>query len=135
MTNDGKRIDLPKIADGGTMTGIEFVEVTVADTGMGIREEDLERIFDPFEQVGSSLTRKFEGTGLGLVLTREFVHLPAARYGLKVRGLGRTPDFASSSLSPSRREPLPAQHRDANPQAPFQRTEVSPPHGSAHPFA
>jgi PAS domain S-box-containing protein len=49
--------------------------VTVRDTGIGVAPEDLDKIFKPFGQVDSSIARKFEGTGLGLVLTRGLVEL------------------------------------------------------------
>ncbi len=49
--------------------------LTVKDTGIGIADEDFEKIFQPFGQVDSSLARKFEGTGLGLPLTKGLVEL------------------------------------------------------------
>jgi PAS domain S-box-containing protein len=48
---------------------------TVKDTGIGIAREDFEKIFQPFGQADSSLARRFEGTGLGLPLTRGLVEL------------------------------------------------------------
>jgi PAS domain S-box-containing protein len=48
---------------------------TVKDTGIGIARGDFDKIFQPFGQVDSSLTRKFEGTGLGLPLTKGLVEL------------------------------------------------------------
>ena len=47
----------------------------VWDTGIGIDGADLERIFDPFVQVDSSLARRYDGTGLGLALTRSLVQM------------------------------------------------------------
>ena len=47
----------------------------VADTGIGIKQEDLPRIFHRFEQIDSGFTRKFGGTGLGLSLTKSMVTL------------------------------------------------------------
>lgn len=49
--------------------------LAVRDTGIGIPEDSLEAVFEPFTQVDSSLARKFEGTGLGLPLTRSLVEL------------------------------------------------------------
>ncbi len=51
------------------------LELTVADTGEGIPEEELEDIFKDFRQVDASSTRRFEGTGLGLPLVKEFTEL------------------------------------------------------------
>jgi signal transduction histidine kinase len=51
------------------------VEFSVSDTGIGIAPEDQETIFEEFRQVGSDYTRKAEGTGLGLALTRRLVQL------------------------------------------------------------
>jgi signal transduction histidine kinase len=47
----------------------------VTDTGVGIAPADQEAIFEAFRQVGTDVTRKREGTGLGLALTRRFVEL------------------------------------------------------------
>ncbi len=52
-----------------------WLKIAVADTGIGIPREDLERIFEPFEQGDGSTTRRFQGTGLGLSLTRKLVAL------------------------------------------------------------
>jgi PAS domain S-box-containing protein len=49
--------------------------VRVRDTGIGIPEEDLEKILEPFTQVEASLVRNHEGTGLGLPLTKAIVEL------------------------------------------------------------
>ena len=51
------------------------VEVSVSDTGVGIAPEDQAIVFEEFRQVGRDYTRKAEGTGLGLALTRRFVEL------------------------------------------------------------
>ena len=51
------------------------LEITVADTGIGISEADLLRLGQPFEQVESEYTRSKEGTGLGLALVRALAHL------------------------------------------------------------
>ncbi len=53
----------------------DILEISVIDTGTGIRKEDMNRLFVPFQQVDESLTKKHEGTGLGLHLTQKLVTL------------------------------------------------------------
>jgi signal transduction histidine kinase len=60
--------------------------VWVKDTGIGIEPHDLERIFAPFEQVESSISRKFQGTGLGLALTKKMVELHGGRIQARSEG-------------------------------------------------
>jgi len=66
--------------EGGAVSiaGARFadrIEVTVTDSGIGIAEADLNRIFEEFQQVDSSVGRQQQGTGLGLSLTRRFAIL------------------------------------------------------------
>ncbi|WP_406658275.1 histidine kinase N-terminal 7TM domain-containing protein [Methanolobus sp. ZRKC2] len=49
--------------------------VSVSDTGIGIAGDRLEDIFEPFKQIDSSTSRKYQGTGLGLALAKEFVEM------------------------------------------------------------
>ena len=51
------------------------LQIAVRDTGIGLRPEDQERIFDSFQQADSSTTRKYGGTGLGLTIVRELAEL------------------------------------------------------------
>jgi signal transduction histidine kinase len=51
----------------------------VADTGLGIRDEDLARLFQPFGQLEDAQQKRHEGTGLGLVIARSMVNLLAGR--------------------------------------------------------
>jgi PAS domain S-box-containing protein len=64
------------------------VQITVSDTGVGLPESDLERIFQPFEQGDNSTSRKYQGTGLGLSLTRKMVELHGGRIWAESNGLG-----------------------------------------------
>ena len=51
------------------------LEFSVQDSGIGIREEDLPKLFNEFQQLDSGSSRRYEGSGLGLVLTKKFVEM------------------------------------------------------------
>lgn len=74
FTPDGGRVNvvLERLPDG-------WVQIVVQDTGIGIPKEHFETIFERFRQLDSSFSREWEGTGLGLALTREFVRLHGGR--------------------------------------------------------
>lgn len=61
----------------------EEILVSVADTGIGIAEEDQLKLFEPFSQVDASPTRKTGGTGLGLSISRYLVEMHGGKIGLK----------------------------------------------------
>ncbi|MCX6165058.1 MAG: PAS domain S-box protein [Ignavibacteriae bacterium] len=52
-----------------------YVFVKVKDTGIGILQKDIDKIFEPFRQVSEGLSRKYEGTGLGLTISKKFIEL------------------------------------------------------------
>jgi signal transduction histidine kinase len=54
---------------------VDRVEITVSDTGVGISEENIEKLFKIDTQVSTNGTNNEPGTGLGLVLCKEFVEL------------------------------------------------------------
>ncbi len=72
----------------------DFVEISVTDTGIGIKKEDQERVFLPFQQVDGSLARRFEGTGLGLALTRQLVEMHGGRIWVESEGEGKGSKFS-----------------------------------------
>ena len=77
------------------------VEVTVWDTGIGIAQHHLAAIFEPFEQVDSSLNRRFEGTGLGLALSRRLLEIQGGSLTV-TSTLGQGSEFtASFALAPA----------------------------------
>ena len=98
FTPDGGRISvsagLRQEAAGGNGGGSQpVVQVTVSDTGIGLAPENLARIFNPFEQVESSKSRRFQGTGLGLSLTRQLVELHQGRIWAESAGEGQGATF------------------------------------------
>ena len=75
---------------------VDEVVIRVTDTGIGLRPEDQDRVFQVFEQVDSSPTRKHAGTGLGLALTKKMVELHGGRIWVHSPGEGRGSTFAFS---------------------------------------
>jgi signal transduction histidine kinase len=61
----------------------DAVWVSVRDTGVGIKPEDMEKLFKVFSQVDSSSTRQQQGTGLGLALCKQFVELHGGTIGVE----------------------------------------------------
>jgi signal transduction histidine kinase len=84
FTHDGS-IDLgARRVDGA-------VEITVADSGIGIPEQQRPRLFDAFTQADESTTRRYGGTGLGLAITSSFCELLGGSVGFTSEvGLGST---------------------------------------------
>jgi signal transduction histidine kinase len=68
------------------------VEIAVKDTGIGIAPEDQAAVFEEFKQVGRDYTKKAEGTGLGLTLTKRFVELHGGEIRLE-SALGKGSTF------------------------------------------
>jgi PAS domain S-box-containing protein len=104
----------------GEQTGPSRVRITVEDTGIGIKEEDLEKIFEDFRQVDQSPTREYGGTGLGLSITRKLIALLGgqievdSKYGRGSRFVIELPIRLNTESSLGRR-PTPEQL--AEPQA------------------
>ncbi|MFH1778163.1 MAG: ATP-binding protein [Candidatus Omnitrophota bacterium] len=84
--------------DGGDV-GIEAQQtdkellVTVWDTGIGIEDKDKNKIFKAFEQIDSGISRQYEGTGLGLALSKKIVELHGGRIWFESEGENRGAKF------------------------------------------
>jgi signal transduction histidine kinase len=74
----------PSMIDGSKCT----VEISVSDTGIGLKQDDLERVFQPFEQVDGEIGRRYQGTGLGLSLAKKLVELHGGRMWAESEGTG-----------------------------------------------
>ena len=75
FTPDGGCIHLAAARISGDNGNGPMIEISVEDSGIGIDSANLERIFNTFEQIESAANRCYEGTGLGLTLTRRLVEL------------------------------------------------------------
>ena len=87
--------------------------ISVSDTGIGLTEEELARLFKPFEQADGSITRRYGGTGLGLVICQRVVRMMGGE--LEVRSEpGKGSAFSFSLTLPYR----PVRHAWDNPDPP-----------------
>ena len=74
-------------------TSQKFIQISVADTGIGIKQEDQARIFDAFEQGDGSANKIYQGSGLGLALTKQLVELHGGKIWAESEGEGRGSTF------------------------------------------
>jgi PAS domain S-box-containing protein len=71
--------------------GANFFRLEVEDSGIGISEHDIPKLFAEFQQLDSSLNKKYQGTGLGLALTRRIAEALGGQIGVKsILGKGST---------------------------------------------
>jgi signal transduction histidine kinase len=63
--------------------GLDYVEISFSDTGIGIPPEDLDKIFERFYVVDKSRSQKFGGSGLGLAIVKHIVNLHKGRIEVK----------------------------------------------------
>jgi len=99
LTGDARRVEqillnllsnAVKFTEHGTVSVIserdvgEYI-ITVHDTGIGINSDDVEKLFMPFRQIDSGLSRKYEGTGVGLSICKRLVDLIGGRLHVESR--------------------------------------------------
>ena len=71
FTPDNGQIELKVIG----LTDKRQVRISITDTGIGIKDADLDRLFQPFIQLDMRLSRQYEGAGMGLALVKQMVEL------------------------------------------------------------
>jgi signal transduction histidine kinase len=90
-----------RLQEGSELTGCpcsgnrngKWLSGWVADTGIGLDQRDLARIFNVFEQVEGIASRKYQGTGLGLAVTRRLIELHSGAIWAESEGLGKGSTF------------------------------------------
>jgi signal transduction histidine kinase/DNA-binding response OmpR family regulator len=123
FTPDGGRIEVEVFGPGVAST---YAGVTVWNNGDTIPERDRERVFDKFEQVQASSTRRVGGTGLGLAISRAIIEAHGGRIWVEATPAGtkfvltlpHAPEVASVEPGPGPRRPrrgtrIPALHEDS----------------------
>ena len=85
-------VEIQKLA--ATQGDRSLIEFRVSDTGIGMSQAQLKKIFEPFTQADSSITRKYGGTGLGLTITKEYVEIMGGKLNVESEeGVGSTFSF------------------------------------------
>jgi len=106
-----------------TSEGRDWVVIDVKDSGIGMTPEQLEKLFQPFQQADASTTRKYGGTGLGLTISRQFCRMMggdlvvASEFGLGTTFTVRLPLVQKTPVSV--RAP-----KSVRPTLPHLRTQV-----------
>ena len=76
FTQEGGTVNLRAVlSQGAGQVGMNLVQISVSDTGIGIAPEDYGKVFSEFQQIDDSYSRQQEGTGLGLALSKRLVEL------------------------------------------------------------
>jgi signal transduction histidine kinase len=71
----------------------DWITTRIQDTGIGIAEEDADKLFKAFQQIETGLSRRFEGTGLGLSICKKLVELLGGRIHAHSAGPGQGATF------------------------------------------
>ncbi len=106
-----------------TFDAADGVVIQVADTGIGIPEEDLHRVGRPFEQIENQHSKVHQGSGLGLALSKSLVEMHGGTLRIdSVLGKGTTVSFTLPTIAPS----LPSDHEESGLAAVEPETAAAP---------
>ena len=90
FTDEGGSVDV-ELSQADCREGKHLIKVRIVDTGIGIDEAQLEKLFNSFSQVDNSPTKAYGGTGLGLVISKELCRLMNGDIGVETEaGVGST---------------------------------------------
>ncbi|GHS95133.1 hypothetical protein AGMMS50276_09620 [Synergistales bacterium] len=99
FTPDNGNINF-RVIKKGINVSEDLLEISVSDSGIGIASENIGRLFTPFEQLEGGTTRKYGGTGLGLVISKNIVELMGGSIDVKSEvGKGTLISFTVKLLS------------------------------------
>lgn len=108
FTEQGQIVVEVSLKESGSTADI--IEVSVTDTGMGMNDDEGERIFQPFAQADASTSRKYGGTGLGLAISKKLVELLGGNIGFTSEpGKGSRFWFTIPTARPGSAEMQPVQ--------------------------
>lgn len=100
FTRDGGEIRVSAVRYQGS------IAISVSDTGVGIKPDDIPRILEPYEQIDSEIGRKHDGTGLGLPLVKELARLHGGTLAIESKvGVGTTATITLPCARASRARP------------------------------
>lgn len=101
FTDEGEVVITVSIeSETATDTRIRF---DISDTGIGISQDDIDKLFKPFSQLDNSSTRKYSGTGLGLVISEQLIHAMGGKISVNSEiGSGTTFSFTIESQKQSK---------------------------------
>jgi len=96
FTQEGGRVELSIEED----VSDNCINIVISDNGIGIAAKDIPKALAPFGQIDSSLSRKYEGTGLGLPLTKKLTEIMGGKFDIKSEvGLGTTITLSFALIS------------------------------------
>ncbi|MBX2818276.1 MAG: hypothetical protein KTR29_01305 [Rhodothermaceae bacterium] len=87
FTSEGEVVIEVSVTYPGGHSEHPFVQISIRDTGIGIPEDRMHRLFQAFSQVDASTTRKFGGTGLGLAISRQLCEMMGGKVWAESEGI------------------------------------------------